>query len=201
MRRAVGSLFWAACSATVALASEAEGGGGSSALITPQIGTIFWTALTFLALLIFLRIFAWKPLLGAIEERERTIRESQEQARRDRDEAHALLGQHRGMLDEARRERQAALEAGRKDAERVKAEILDEAKRQREQTIRQAEAQVETLIRQARTELRASVSDLAVAVASKLIARNLDDATQRKLVEEYLADLEKGSGPKSHLPS
>jgi F-type H+-transporting ATPase subunit b len=190
-----------ACVATAAVASEAEGGGGSSALITPQIGTVFWTVVTFIALAVFLRLVAWKPLLGAIEERERVIRESQDQTRRDRDEAAALLVQHRQILAKARQERLEAVEAGRKDAERLKAEILEDARRQREQTLKQTEAQVETALRQAQGELRAAAADLAVRAASKLVASSLDESAQRRLVEEYLADLERHAGPPGSLPS
>ena len=102
----------AACLASRALASEAEGGGGgASALITPQIGTIFWTMVTFVALAVFLRLVAWKPLLGAIDERERGIRESLEQARRDREDASALIEQRKQILSQARQERLDAVEA------------------------------------------------------------------------------------------
>ncbi len=190
-----------ACWATLALASEAEGGGGSSALITPKIGTIFWTMVTFIALAVFLRLVAWKPLLHAIEERERAIRESLEQARRDRDEAAGLIEQHRQLVAQARQDRQEAVEAGRKDAERLKSEILEEARRQREQTLKQTQSQVETALRQAQGEIRAAAADLAVRAASKLVASSLDETAQRRLVEEYLTDLERESGRSGSLPS
>jgi F-type H+-transporting ATPase subunit b len=187
--------------ASAAAASGAEGGSGASALITPKIGTIFWTMVTFIALAVFLRLFAWKPLLHAIEERERSIRESQAQTRRDRDEASALLVQNRQVLAQARQERSEAVEAGRRDAEVLKAEILEEARRQREQTLKQTQSQVETALRQAQGELRAAAADLAIRAASKLVTSNLDEAAQRRLVEEYLADLENRAGTSGSLPS
>ena len=190
-----------ACFATAALASEAEGGGGSSALITPRIGTIFWTVVTFIALTVFLRLVAWKPLLRAIEERERAIRESLEQTRRDRDEAATLIEQHRQILSQARQERLEAVDAGRKDAERLKAEILEEARRQREHTLKQTQSQIETALRQAQGEIRAAAADLAVRAASKLVASSLDETAQRRLVEEYLTDLEREGGQAGSLPS
>ena len=168
----------------------AEAGGGGNALITPRVGLIFWTTVTFALLVILLGRFAWKPLLGAIEERERSIRESLEQAKRDREEAASVLEQHRELLAQVRRERAEAVAAGQKDAERLKAEILDEAKRQREQLLKQTDAQVGAMLRQARTELRGVAADLAIQAASKLLSQHLDDPTQRKLVEDYLADLE-----------
>ena len=200
MVRRQATLF-AALAGAIAQAAASEGGGGGQALITPQFGLIFWTLVTFVALVLFLRWFAWKPLLGAIEARERAIQESQDQARRDREEAARLAAEQRSMLEDARRERLEALDQGRKDAERLKAEILGEAKLQRERALRQAEAQVETLLRQAKAELRAQTADLAVQVASKLIGRNLEGATQQELVEEYLADLERSGGPPPKPPS
>ncbi len=196
------ALLWVAALAVATAASAAEGGGGGGqALITPKIGLIFWTLITFVALLVFLRKVAWKPLLGAIEERERAIRESQEQAKRDRDEAASMLEQQRRMLGQARQERAEALEAGRRDAETLRAEILEEAKRQREQILKQTEAQVEIGLRQARGELKAAAADIAILAAEKLLAKDLDDAEHRKLVEEYLADLERMPGASTTPPS
>ncbi len=201
MRRRILPLLATACFASAAIAAQAEGGDGSSALITPKIGTVFWTLVTFIALAVFLRLVAWKPLLRAIEERERAIRESLEQAARDREEAEALIEQHRRMLAQARQERLVAVEAGRKDAERLKSEILEEARRQREQTLKQTQSQVETALRQAQGEIRAAAADLAVRAAAKLVAPSLDDTAQRRLVEEYLADLEREAGAADSLPS
>lgn len=171
-----------------------EGGAGGAALLTPQLGTIFWTVVTFVLLVWLLRRFAWGPLLGAIDAREQAIRASFDQARAQREEADSLLKQQRGLLAEARRERALAVEQGRGDAEKVKAEIMEEAKRQREQLLKQTEAQLATGLRQARAELRSEAADLVIQAAQKLLARNLDPQTHRKLVEEYLADLERSRG-------
>jgi F-type H+-transporting ATPase subunit b len=197
LRLAAGWLLLAVA-ALPALASE--GGGGGASLIEPKFGTVFWTLLTFILLVVLLGRFAWKPLLGALEQREKSIKDSIDQARKDREEAEGLLGQHRELLGEARRERAEAVSAGRRDAEVLKAEILEEAKKQREQLLAQTQEQVDAGLRQARSELRSVAADLAIQAAEKLLVKNLDDATQRKLVEDYLADLETsdGSGP---LPS
>jgi F-type H+-transporting ATPase subunit b len=168
-----------------------EGGGGGAALITPEIGTIFWTLVTFVVLALLLGRFAWKPLLGALDERETSIRESIEQARKDREDAEGLLAEHRALLDQARRERAEAVAAGQRDAEKLKAEILEQARGQRAQLLEQTEAQVQAGMRQARSELRSVAVDLAIQAAEKLIAKNLDEQTQRRLIEDYLADLER----------
>lgn len=175
-----------------ALASE-SGGGGGSLLIQPQFGTIFWTVITFVILLLILGRFAWKPLLGAVQARERGIEESLATARSEREEAQRLLEEHRALLQQARRERAEAVEAGRKDAERVRTEILEEARKQREALVRQGETQIEAGVRQARMELKRVAADLAIQAAGKLLGQALDGDAQRRLVEEYIADLERMS--------
>ena len=128
-RSAIGGMLLAAA-ALPASASSEGGGGGASTLLQPQIGTIFWTLVTFLFLAWLLSKFAWKPLLGALNEREQAIQATIEQAERERSEAGDMLAQQKELVTQARRERAEALSAGQKDAERLKAEILDEARKQ-----------------------------------------------------------------------
>lgn len=177
-------------------ASEgAEGGGGASALITPEPGLMFWTLVTFLILLVLLGKFAWGPILKAMNAREDGIRGELDNARKEREEAQRLLDEHRALLNQARKERADAVEAGRRDAERLKAEILEDARKQREQLVQSAQVQIDAGLRQARAELKGEAADLAILAAGKLIGGNLDNATQRRLVEDYLTDLERlGSG-------
>lgn len=189
-------------SALASLNALASGeGGGGEGLLDPHIGTMFWTALTFVILLVLLRRFAWKPLLGAIEARENTIRTDLERAEEGRKEAQKLVEENKALVAQARREHAEAVAAGRTDAERVKEEILEEGRKQREKLLQQASAQIEAELRQARKDLRGVAADLSIQVAEKLLARNLDDSTQRKLVEEYLSELEGLQGDRDTLPS
>jgi F-type H+-transporting ATPase subunit b len=191
---------WLLLAAAALPTLASEGGGGGASLIQPKFGTVFWTLLTFVLLVALLGRFAWKPLLGALEQREQSIKESIDQASKDREEAESLLEEHRELLGEARRERAEAVSAGRRDAEVLKAEILEEANKQREQLLAQTQAQVDAGLRQARAELRTVAADLAIQAAEKLLVKNLDDPTQKKLVEDYLADLERSDSSGS-LPS
>ena len=194
------SAFVIAWAAPLCASEGAEGGGkGASALITPEIGLMFWTLVTFVILVGLLRRYAWGPILGAMNAREDGIKSDLDNARKEREDAQRLLVEHRDLLSLARKERAEAVEAGRRDAERLKSEILDEARKQREQLLKQAESQVAAGLRQARAELKGEAADLAIQAAGKLMGRNLDDATQRRLVEDYLADLER-LGSSSETP-
>jgi F-type H+-transporting ATPase subunit b len=140
-------------------------------------------------------------LLGAIEERERSIRQSVEQAEQGRREAERLLEEHRGLVAQARKERAEAREQGRSDAEALKGEIMQEAARQRDRLLEQTQVEVQAGLRQARAELRETAADLAILAAEKLLVKNLDDPTQRKLVESYLSELERSAGGSGSLPA
>ena len=181
--------------------ASGDGGYDASLLITPQPGLIIWTIVTFVLLAWVLGRYAWRPLLGAIEARERTIRESLDQARTEREESTRLIEEHRELVAEARRERAEAVAAGQRDAERLKDEIIEQGRKQREKLLTQAEAQIEAEMGQARSELRGVAADLSIRVAERLLSRNLDDSAQRKLVEEYLDELERTPDESNPLPS
>lgn len=189
LARCVVAMAWVA----PALASEEAGAGskGGSALITPEIGLMFWTLVTFVVLLFLLSKFAWGPITNAMKAREDGIKSDLDNARKEREDAARILEEHRALLNQARRERAEAVDAGRRDAERLKSDILEEARKQREQLMKQAESQIAAGLRQARAELKGAAADLAIQVAGKLMGKNLDDATQRRLVDDYLADLER----------
>ena len=104
-----------------------------------------------------------------------------------------MLCQQRELLAEAHRQRSSALEQGRHDAEQLKAEILEAAQQQREQLLKQTQDQVDAGMRQARAELRGVAADLVIQATEKLLTKNVDGGTQRKLVEDYLADLERSA--------
>ena len=172
----------------------ASGEGSGSDLIKPNLGTLFWTALTFLIFAFLLGKWGWRPLVGALDARESSIRDSLESARSDREEAKRTLAEHKQLVAGAHRERAGTLAAAQEEGERLKAEILEEARKRREQVLAQTDAQLQAGLRQARAELRAETVDLAIQAAGKLLDKNLDDAAQRQLVERHLADLERSAG-------
>jgi len=188
------------------LPALAAGGGHDApsgiSLVKPEFGLIIWTTVTFFLLALLLSRVAWKPLLGAIHAREQSIADSLDSAKRDRDEAAKTLEEHRRLVAQAHKERADAVDQAQKEAERLKDEILDEARVQKDQILQQTQDQVRASVDQARNELRALTVDLAVQAAGKLLDRNVDDATQRKLVEDHLSDLErKQASGSSGLPS
>jgi len=163
-------------------------------LISPEPGLIIWTLVTFGLLLVLLRVFAWKPLLGIIEERERSIRDSLEASRRAREEAETALEENRRILAEARKTAGGIVQKGEDEAGKVKEGILQRAREEHDELLRRGREEIERETRSAVREIRSVTADLALAAAEKLIEARLDDDANRRLVEGYLDDLEE-AGP------
>ena len=160
-----------------------------SNLITPDPGTVLWTLITFFILAVLLAKFAWKPLLTTLQERERTIRESLEQAQKARAEGEETLRRNQEILSQARRETAAILEQGKREAETLRAEILAQARKEAQDLVEQGKRQVLFEQKQAMEQLRRQVADLAIQAAERLITRSLDDSAQRQLVDDYVRGL------------
>ena len=158
-------------------------------LVTPELGTIFWTLVTFLILLFLLGRYAWKPLLALLDERERTVKDGLDAAQKARAEADDLLRKNQEFQAAARRETAALLEQGRRESEALRAEILAQARSEAQALVEQGQKQIQYEQRQAMESLRRQVADLAIGAAERLIQRQLDDAKHRELVAEYVRSL------------
>ncbi|WP_461415224.1 F0F1 ATP synthase subunit B [Gemmatimonas sp.] len=172
--------------ASPAFASE----GGSTDLLSPNPGVMVWTLVIFVMLLFVLSKFAFKPLFAAVEAREQALADAIEGAKRDRAETEAALAQQRAQLEAARNEAQQIIADSRATAEKMRSDLLAQTKQQQEEMIEQARRAIEGEKAAAIADLRKEAVDLAIAGASRVIEQNLDSATNRKIVESFLASLD-----------
>src|SRR5256712_4794630 len=160
-----------------------------SNLITPDPGTVLWTVITFIVLAVLLAKFAWKPLLTTLQERERTIRESLEQAQKARAEGEETLRRNQEILAQARRETAAILDQGKREADSIRADIIAQPRKEAQDLVEQGKRQGPFGQKQAMEQLPRQVADLAIQAAERLISRSLDDTKQRELLDDYVRGL------------
>jgi F-type H+-transporting ATPase subunit b len=170
-----------------ALLAAAEGGGGGLADV--NLGLTIWTIVLFALFAAVLAKYGWAPLLKAIEERERSIREAVEGAQRAYGEAQALLARHKEMLQQARREREEMIKQAMAEAQQLRADLIAQARADAEHLIQKAKEQIERETRAALQDLRGQIADLAVEAARKIVVSSLTPEAQRKLVEEFIQKL------------
>jgi F-type H+-transporting ATPase subunit b len=151
----------------------------------------------FLLLLYLLNRFLFKRVFALLDERQARISkglEDAEAAARDRELARA---EREAALADARKEASELLARANKIADDTRKEILDTARTEAEQVTARAREEINAEKERAMAELRAEVADLALAAAGKLVRREMDAETQRRLVEEFLAEVEPASPAKA----
>jgi len=179
----------AALTLPAALRAQEAGHSGGSPIFSVDIGLAVWTWVLF-GLTLF--ILAWKvfpAIAGGLEERQRKIQDSIDEAAEDREEARRLLERHRRELAEARKEAQAILAEGREAGERLREEILEEARQEQAKLLERTRREIEREHARLAADVRREAVDVALAAAERLLRERLDAEDDRRLVEEYVSRL------------
>jgi F-type H+-transporting ATPase subunit b len=159
-------------------------------LVQLDPGLYIWTILTFLVLLALLAKFAWGPLLKALDERQSLIRKSLEDAQQARQELERLNQEQQKIIASARAEADSIVSQSRSDAERLRQELRDSARAEAANSVKNAERQIELQTHQALRQIRQEAVELSVAIASKLLARNLSKEDNDRLIQQTLEQFE-----------
>ena len=160
-------------------------------LVTPELGLIFWTSLSFLILLFILGKFAWKPILNAVNDREDSIKDALKEAEKARLEMQNLKSDNEKILKEARAERDAMIKDAREIKDSMISEAKEEAKTQATKLIEQAKTTIQNEKLAAITELKNQVADLSIDIAEKVMKNELSNKDKQvELVEKMLGDIE-----------
>ena len=161
----------------------------SGDLLTPNGGLMFWTFVVFIFLLIVLGRFVFPKITAAVEAREKALEDAIESARRDREEAARILAEQQRQIEAARLDAQKIIVEGRQLGEKLRAQMMEETQHQQQQMLERARNEIERERDQAIAALRREAIDLAIAGASKVIEKNLDDQANRKIVESFLSSI------------
>jgi F-type H+-transporting ATPase subunit b len=159
-------------------------------LVKPAFGLVFWMIVSFSIILFLLKKFAWPVILGALDERERSIADALNAAQKAKEEMAALKSDNEKLLQEARNQRDLILKEARdaKDAiiNDAKAKATEESDRLRR--IAREEIQNEKMA--AITELKNQVATLSIEIAEKVIRQQLSaEDKQKQLIQDMLKDV------------
>jgi F-type H+-transporting ATPase subunit b len=163
-------------------------------LVQPDPGLYIWTIVTFLILLALLARFAWRPLLDALEKRQEAIRTSLEDARKAKEELARLQAESARILAEARNEAASILSSTRSDAARFAEEMKQKARADAEAVVRNAQREIDTQTNRAIETIRREAIDLSVAVAGKILRRDISKADNERLVDDAIREMQAKAG-------
>lgn len=159
-------------------------------LVQPDPGLFVWTILTFLILVALLARFAWRPLLQALERRQATIAQSLDDAQRARQELQRLQRESTQIMAQARAEAESMLARSRSDAEALREELKQKARTEAAAIVKNAERQIQLETARAVQQIRHEAVDLSVAIASKILRRQVTREDNEALIQEALKQVE-----------
>jgi F-type H+-transporting ATPase subunit b len=158
-------------------------------LVQPDFGLLFWQTVTFLIVLFILGKFAWKPILGALKEREADIEEALSAAENAKEEMKRLHAANEKLLQDARIERDKILKEANAVASAIIAEAKDKATLESNRIVESAKISINNEKLAALTEVKNQAATIAIDIAEKLLRKELSDSkAQKELVSEYLKE-------------
>jgi len=159
-------------------------------LIKPAIGLIFWLCLTFGIVLFILKKFAWKPILKALRDREDSIQNALDSARKAREEMSSLKSDHEKIIIKARNDRDAILKEAREIKDNMIHEAKDRAFKEAEKIVASARENIHNEKMAAITELKNQVAQLSIEIAEKILKQELTEKDkQRTIIKNYLDEV------------
>ena len=159
-------------------------------LVQPDPGLYIWTIVTFLILLGLLAKYAWGPLLDALQKRQDAIRSSLDDARKAKEEIARLQTESARILAEARAEAANIISSTRSDAARFADEMKQKARADAEAVVKNAQREIDTQTNRAIETIRREAIDLSVAVASKILRRDISSADNERLVDDTIREMQ-----------
>ena len=161
-------------------------------------GTLLFKIINFIVLVVILAKFAYKPLLKTLEERRNKIASDLDEAAKARQEADKLKADYEAQIREAQTKAQAIVDKAVKQADKEAQAQLDAIRAQiaREKQVAQTEIanEREAAIR----DMRKEVVTLSMAVAEKLLQKNMNTDMNAARVAECINQLQTNSRMKGN---
>ena len=158
-------------------------------LVTPDVGLLFWTFISFAILFFVLKKFAWKPIVGTVNDREQSIKDALASAENAKKQMRNLTADNERILKEARAEREMMIKEARDLKTKMISDAKEETKATTDKMIIQAQEAIENEKKSAMADLKNQVASLSVEIAEKVIKGELSNKDkQLKIVEDMLGE-------------
>jgi len=160
-------------------------------LVSPEIGLIFWMTICFVLLILLLKKYAWKPILKALDEREKSIESALSQAQEARSKIEDLQKDQAQIIREAKKERELILNEAKKLAEEYRSQQQKVVNEEMAQKMLRVKESIEMEKRAAINELKENVAILSVEIAEGILEKKLNlDTENEEFIKRNLEKLE-----------
>lgn len=163
----------------------------ANGLFSFSTGYAIWVLISMVVFLYLMGKFAVPPIMKALSDRETRIKDSLEAAEKALTKAEQISRDNEKALKEAEVQAQKIRKQALEDADMLRSEKVNQANKEAEKILNNARATIEQEKQQALKELRNEVADLAIKAASLILDRELDEKSNKTLVDNFIKDLSK----------
>lgn len=160
------------------------------------IGVNFWTALAtlinFLILFFVAKRFLIGPVMKIIQDRQTEIDNLYSDANKAKADAEAMQSEYQTKLNDAQATGERIVKEAVTRGQNREEEIIREANREAAAIKDKAAADIAMEKKKALNDAKDEISEIAMAIAGKVVGRELNTADQSKLVDEFINGLGDG---------
>lgn len=153
-----------------------------------DIWTILFSVINILVLFFFLKKFLFGRVNDILEKRAAMVQADLDQAKQSAAEAAELKSNYEQTLVGAKQEAREIITAAERSARTQSSEITAQAQAQAESLLTEAQKEIERERQRTLDSVQGEIADLALAAASKIMEKQVDDATNRELVNAFLSE-------------
>lgn len=158
--------------------------------IKPDFGLLLWTTLIFLLFWFMMSRYAFGPIKDALKKREGDIQDAIDEAKKAREEMASLKSENEKILAEAREERSKILREAKEMKDSIVTEAKTKAKEEAQRIVLNAKTEIESQKNAALKEVKAEAGMIALAIAEKVIKRQLTgDSEQEKYANSLIDEI------------
>ena len=160
------------------------------AILTPDLGLLFWMLLAFLVIFFVLAKFGFPVITNMVEERKAYIDDSLKKAHEANEKLANIQQEGENLLKEARERQQQILSEAAQTRDAIEEQAQSKAREESSRIITEAKAQSEAEKQNAIADIRKQVAELSVQVAEKVLRKQLStDAAQMQYVDKLLDEV------------
>lgn len=153
------------------------------------LGNAIWYLVIFAILMLLIKHYAWGPVSDMMEKRRQKIIDDLDSAASDRKKAETLANEREAALKDSRQEATKILSDAKENAQKTSSEIVANANTDAASIRKKAEEDAKKAKTEALDAARDQVADISVAIAEKIIAKNLSAEDQKDLVNQFIKGL------------
>ena len=160
-------------------------------LMLPDSGLLFWMTIIFAIVFVVLAKFGFPIIAGMVEKRRKRISDSLEAARTAEQALAHLQTEQERIISETRTQQNKLMQEAAAERDRMIAQAQDKAREEAQKIMDEARVRIQEEKEAAIKEVRKEVAVISLAIAEKVVRKDLStDASQKALADRLLDEMQ-----------